>query len=367
MNTYALESALSPRRRLWLLVTAIVCTAMFSWSSVNRLAELVKVQQIDEETGRHSLLELTEQNIASHLHLPHQAGHEATSELVQQAPAAKAGMGARSGGGTAQTDGGSGSGGGSGGASSFGIAAASTRHSQQQLVEARRKREEEARQQAKPGGGGGGGGAGELPASCNALPHTDYWGDALVWGNTHRKESAGECCRACQEHKPPTNDQDAMECNVWVYCGDKALCGAHHKECWLKHLAHPLGTAPAKEGPDVGWTTGVFAARQEANEKTVGDPSEDRTYHVVITAQGTAVHWQSRVHYYWFKKVRKQCRASPPCHMGEFTRVLHSGRPDDLMGEIPTFVAQPLPKEHPDHGDEYEKTGRATQLWDGKV
>lgn len=31
--------------------------------------------------------------------------------------------------------------------------------------------------------------------------------------------------------------------------------------------------------------------------------------------------------------------------MGGFTRVLHSGAPDDLMDEIPTFVAKPLPRE----------------------
>ena len=36
--------------------------------------------------------------------------------------------------------------------------------------------------------------------------------------------------------------------------------------------------------------------------------------------------------------------------MGSFTRLLHTGQPDDLMNEIPTWVAQPLPAEHPDHG-----------------
>lgn len=36
--------------------------------------------------------------------------------------------------------------------------------------------------------------------------------------------------------------------------------------------------------------------------------------------------------------------------MGGFTRLLHSGKEDDLMAEIPTWVAQPLPPEHPDHG-----------------
>jgi len=34
---------------------------------------------------------------------------------------------------------------------------------------------------------------------------------------------------------------------------------------------------------------------------------------------------------------------------GGFTRILHSGRADDLMNEIPTFVAEPLPKAKHDH------------------
>jgi len=29
--------------------------------------------------------------------------------------------------------------------------------------------------------------------------------------------------------------------------------------------------------------------------------------------------------------------------MGGFTRILHSGRPDELMDEIPTVVVDPLP------------------------
>jgi len=36
--------------------------------------------------------------------------------------------------------------------------------------------------------------------------------------------------------------------------------------------------------------------------------------------------------------------------MGGFTRLLHDDTPDDLMDEIPTFVAKTLPKEHPNHG-----------------
>lgn len=70
-----------------------------------------------------------------------------------------------------------------------------------------------------------------------------------------------------------------------------------------------------------------------------------RRYHTVTTAQGTSTHWQMRVHYFWFKKQQKLCHElySDKCHMGGFTRILHSGRDDDLSSEIPTYVAKPLP------------------------
>lgn len=51
---------------------------------------------------------------------------------------------------------------------------------------------------------------------------------------------------------------------------------------------------------------------------------------------------QARVHYYWFLKIRKQCRAAGKCHMGGFTRILHSGKADELVDEIPTAVVKPL-------------------------
>jgi hypothetical protein len=37
------------------------------------------------------------------------------------------------------------------------------------------------------------------------------------------------------------------------------------------------------------------------------------------------------------------------CEMGGFTRLLHSGQADDLMDEVPTFVAQPLPNSVVEH------------------
>jgi hypothetical protein len=29
------------------------------------------------------------------------------------------------------------------------------------------------------------------------------------------------------------------------------------------------------------------------------DANEDRRFHVLITAEGSATHWQCRLHYYW--------------------------------------------------------------------
>ena len=107
--------------------------------------------------------------------------------------------------------------------------------------------------------------------------------------------------------------------------------------------AHPEGTNPAS-GPEVPWTSGVIdpPAGMEDDPAQVG--GGERRYHVVITAQGAAVHWQSRVHHYWYLRTRAACRAErgTDCQMGGFTRILHSGAPDDLMAEIPTAVVQPL-------------------------
>ena len=66
-------------------------------------------------------------------------------------------------------------------------------------------------------------------------------------------------------------------------------------------------------------------------------------------AEGSAVHWQARVHYYWYRKIKSQCEAKGACQMGGFTRLLHSGKPDDLMDEIPSYVVNPLPPDKQDH------------------
>nr|DAD27306.1 TPA_asm: hypothetical protein HUJ06_028774 [Nelumbo nucifera] len=65
-----------------------------------------------------------------------------------------------------------------------------------------------------------------------------------------------------------------------------------------------------------------------------------RLFHTAVTASDSVYNtWQCRVMYYWFKKFKD----GPNSEMGGFTRILHSGKPDRFMDEIPTFVAQPLP------------------------
>ena len=65
-----------------------------------------------------------------------------------------------------------------------------------------------------------------------------------------------------------------------------------------------------------------------------------RPFHLALTATDAPYSkWQCRIMYYWYSKM-KEAEGS---EMGGFTRVLHSGSPDELMGEIPTFVVDPLP------------------------
>ncbi|VVA96995.1 unnamed protein product [Arabis nemorensis] len=63
-------------------------------------------------------------------------------------------------------------------------------------------------------------------------------------------------------------------------------------------------------------------------------------FHVALTATDAPYNkWQCRIMYYWYN----QKKALPGSDMGGFTRILHSGNPDNLMDEIPTFVVDPLP------------------------
>ena len=50
-----------------------------------------------------------------------------------------------------------------------------------------------------------------------------------------------------------------------------------------------------------------------------------------------------------YKKQKALCEKQGNCEMGGFTRLLHSGEPDNLMDEIPTVVVKPLPKDMVEH------------------
>ncbi|KAH6759822.1 Hyp O-arabinosyltransferase-like protein [Perilla frutescens var. hirtella] len=78
----------------------------------------------------------------------------------------------------------------------------------------------------------------------------------------------------------------------------------------------------------------------EMPEYTKRSRNQNRPFHVALTAtSGPYSKWQCRIMYYWYKKKKDL----PRSNMGKFTRILHSGSPDNLMDEIPTFVVDPLP------------------------
>eukprot|EP00955_Chlamydomonas_euryale_P020716 219534-Chlamydomonas_euryale.AAC.1 len=139
----------------------------------------------------------------------------------------------------------------------------------------------------------------------------------------------------------------ACSCNVWVWNGNPS--SEHYQECWLKHLAHPEAAKPASEGAQVEWTAGTVGVDIKANPGVDDGSKPLRPFHTVTSAQGSATHWQMRIHYYHFKKQRHACRERGRCEMGGFTRLLHSGVADDLMDEIPTMVVDPLPSDAVEH------------------
>lgn len=76
-------------------------------------------------------------------------------------------------------------------------------------------------------------------------------------------------------------------------------------------------------------------------EETKRDGNSNLKFHVALTATDAPYsQWQCRIMYYWYKKMKDM----PGSDMGKFTRVLHSGSPDNLMEEIPTFIVDPLPQ-----------------------
>jgi len=207
---------------------------------------------------------------------------------------------------------------------------------------------------------------------CGAEFQTEHWGDVVVWGSSNKQASWQDCCASCRSNTGGVNGGVQAACNVWVYCGDEDLCGKQHRECWLKHLVNPKGSRPRAQGEGVGWTSGILpgsgnvGSEDDADLHVPGETAADRKYHYVISAQvgrgagagpararspggpvgpradsprpgrsraqGSATHWQARVNYYWWRHWKGLCldELGDECTMGGYTRILHSGQPDDL-------------------------------------
>ncbi|KAJ7553542.1 hypothetical protein O6H91_06G102700 [Diphasiastrum complanatum] len=83
-----------------------------------------------------------------------------------------------------------------------------------------------------------------------------------------------------------------------------------------------------------------FRSGSLVRRPAITENKKKRLFHVAVTATSEPYNrWQCRIMYYWYKKLKDQAGSE----MGGFTRVLHTGKPDQLMDEIPTFVVDPLP------------------------
>jgi len=181
------------------------------------------------------------------------------------------------------------------------------------------------------GGGGGDSPGGDSPGlSCDAgdfIEHAEFWGDVVVDGTRNLKTSASRCCEACAKIR---------SCRIWVWNPDS-------EQCWLK-ADERTQPKPVAEGASVAWTSGVLPRRKGptvkyALAKDVADPTPPpKCLHTVLTSSGNAyMNWQTRIMYQTYLKHA----AEPGSVMKAFTRILHRGKDDELMMEVPTMRFDP--------------------------
>lgn len=109
---------------------------------------------------------------------------------------------------------------------------------------------------------------------------------------------------------------------------------------FVSMIVHYQKTGPTKGASNENWNPLVMDPLVEMPEHVKRSRIQRRPFHIALTATNKPYSkWQCRIMYYWYKKKKDL----PGSDMGKFTRILHSGSPDDLMDEIPTVVVDPLP------------------------
>ena len=88
------------------------------------------------------------------------------------------------------------------------------------------------------------------------------------------------------------------------------------------------------------WTSGVIKDYGAGlASSSAGKATKNRAFHTIVTASGEGIKSWTRIMYFHYQKQRALDETGA---MGGFTRILHEGKPDDLMDEIPTFVAKTM-------------------------
>ncbi len=173
---------------------------------------------------------------------------------------------------------------------------------------------------------------GEIEMTCNGKENSEYWGAVVKDGTTNPQPDAAACCASCAK----MNANGANKCSVWVY-------GTKNKQCWLKFESDPELSKPANEGPHIEWTSGYFILPKQTTEpkyaKATGKTDMPKCLHTIMTSNGNVyMNWQSRVMYASYLKHA----STEGSIMKAFTRILHKGRHDELMHEIPTMRFNPV-------------------------
>eukprot|EP00897_Mesotaenium_endlicherianum_P010128 jgi/Mesen1/9143/ME000058S08625 len=123
----------------------------------------------------------------------------------------------------------------------------------------------------------------------------------------------------------------------------------NNEEPLRREIRRPTNEKPAIGRGAVASKPGMEGRKLQGNVHPVvtrpgglqaGKNKKKRMFHTAVTANDSPYNkWQMRIMYHWYKHYQHM----EGSEMGGYTRVLHTGVPDNLMDEIPTMVVDPLP------------------------